>query len=142
MFSAIAFGIALLSNVNRSSDARAIWHELNLRRVASHLAPLRLEPRLCAVAELHARDMAARNYFDHSSPEGIGPFERLDRAGWRYRYAGENLALAVDVPGAEDELYGSPEHRANMLEPHYSRVGIAVIRTAAGDELFVELFSD
>jgi len=142
MVSAIAFGIALLSGVDGSSDARALWHELNLRRIASHLAPLRLEPRLCAVAESHARDMAARKYFDHRSPEGVGPFERLDRAGWRYRYAGENLALAVNAPEAAAQLYGSPDHRANMLEPHYSRVGIAAIRTPAGEELVVEDFSD
>jgi uncharacterized protein YkwD len=138
---AFAFTLALAAVDDRPADALALWRDVNAVRAAAGLAPLALEPQLCDVARAHARDMATRNYFDHESPEGVGPFDRLARAGWHYGYAGENIALDADEGRVESDLYASPGHRANMLGPHYRRVGIAAVRTPAG-EIFVEDFSD
>jgi uncharacterized protein YkwD len=66
---------------------------------------------------------------------------RPDGAHIPYGYAGENLALDRDVASAHRALLGSHEHRGNMLEAHYARVGIAAVGSADG-EIFVEDFSD
>lgn len=124
-----------------TSGAAALLAELNQVRATQGLRPLVLDVRLCAVARAHGADMAARTYFEHDSPEGLTPFDRLARAHVRYGYAGENLALAPDLTSAGRLLLASPEHRRNVLEPHFTRVGIAAVDSPRG-ELLVEDFSD
>ena len=141
MLQAFAFAIALYAGTDRSADARAMWRDLNAVRVSAGLTPLAFEPRLCEIARAHAHDMVVRHYFDHQSPDGVGPFDRMARAGWHFGYAGENLAMDTDERGAEAHLLSSPEHRQNMLEPHYVHVGIAAVETDSR-EYFVEVFSD
>ncbi len=126
---------------NRDADVNSMLASLNARRTAQGLAPLQLEPQLCAIAYEHASDMVARSYFDHFTPEGVSPFGRMDRARYHYGYAGENLALDQSATAAELALWGSPEHRRNILEPHYARVGIAAVESRDG-EIIVEDFSD
>lgn len=124
-----------------TTDIETMLVALNEVRAEKGLRPLALDPQLCAIAQSHGSDMALRGYFDHTSPEGVSPFGRLDRAHYTYGYAGENLALDRDATSAHRALLGSTEHRENMLESHYVRVGIAAIHSPAG-EIFVEDFSD
>lgn len=139
----IAFVAAAIAPVyaQREDDAAALFLDLNAARLERGLRPLRLDRRLSAIAQSHARDMAARRYFDHVSPEGVTAVERLQRAHVAYRYAGENLVLVHDVATAGRVLRSSRDHLENMLEPHYARVGIAAVDSIDG-ELFVEDFSD
>jgi len=127
--------------IERDADARAMLDVLNAERASQGLQPLAFDPRLGAVAHAHAVDMAVRGYFGHETPEGEGPFDRLSRARLRYACAGENLALDANVTAASGELWRSTDHRSNILEPHFARVGIAAVRAADG-EIFVEDFSD
>lgn len=132
---------AALTAVDRHADVVAMLTELNQRRASKGLAQLTLDSRLSALAYEHAADMAARAYFDHNTPEGVSPFGRMDRAGYIYSYAGENMALNQNAGAACRALWESPEHRANTLETHYLKVGIAAVRGSRG-EIFVEDFSD
>jgi uncharacterized protein YkwD len=132
---------AVVAYRERTSDAQALLQDINAHRTGSGLAPLTLDPRLCAIAREHAVDMAARSYFGHNSPDGESPFERMDRAHYGYGYAGENLALDQSVEAAAAALWHSPEHRENILEPHYARLGVAAVVSPAG-EIVVEDFSD
>jgi len=127
--------------VERAADAQAMLDVLNAERAGHGLEPLAFDPRLCAIARSHAVDMAVRSYFGHVTPEGAGPFDRLNRAHYRYGFAGENLALDTNVTSASSELWLSSEHRSNILQPRFARVGIAAVRAADG-EIFVEDFSD
>jgi len=127
--------------VERAADAQAMLDVLNAERAGQGLEPLAFDPRLCAIARSHAVDMAVRSYFGHVTPEGAGPFDRLNRAHYRYAFAGENLALDANVTLASSELWRSSEHRSNILQPRFARVGIAAVRAADG-EIFVEDFSD
>jgi uncharacterized protein YkwD len=125
----------------RLQDAQVMLRALNAARAASGVPQLTLDPRLCSIARSHAFDMVERNYFGHVSPDGISPFDRMTRAHYRFGYAGENLALNRTPDAAELALWQSTEHRNNMLEPHYAKVGIAAVPSADG-EIFVEDFSD
>lgn len=135
--------VAAISVDDRGTDRNVskLLSALNAARVATGLRPLVLDSRLCAIARAHGLDMSHRGYFDHVSPEGATPFDRLDRAHFRYGYAGENLALDRDAEAAHRAFTASLPHRRNMLGEHYARVGIAAVESPSGT-LFVEDFSD
>jgi uncharacterized protein YkwD/uncharacterized membrane protein required for colicin V production len=99
---------------------------LNGERRRRGLAPLRPDPELAAVARAHSRDMFARGYFSHTTPDHVDPFDRMRRAHVRFLSAGENLAFAPTLAAAHDGLMKSPGHRANILRPQFGRVGIGI----------------
>jgi uncharacterized protein YkwD len=100
---------------------------LNAERTRRGLRPLHPDPALTQVARAHSRDMLARGYFSHTSPDHADPFDRLRLAHVAFLTAGENLALAPDLQTAHDGLMNSPGHRANILRPQFGRVGIGVL---------------
>lgn len=100
---------------------------LNQERAEAGLPPLQADPALATVARAHSRDMFARGFFSHVTPEGRGPFERMRAGGVRFLTAGENLALAQTLTMAHEGLMESPGHRANILRPAFGRVGIGVL---------------
>jgi len=114
---------------------------MNAVRLSSHLAPLRLDTRLCRIAYEHALDMQRRNYYSHVTPEGLSPFARMARSHFRFGYAGENLAVDQSARVIFHDFWTSNEHRSNMLGAHYVRVGIASIVASVGT-IVVEDFSD
>ena len=100
---------------------------VNRERVANGLQPLAPDPELTEVARAHSADMFARGYFAHDTPEGLTPFDRMQKANVRFLTAGENLALAPTVSIAHSGLMNSPGHRANILRPQFGRVGIGIM---------------
>ena len=110
------------------ADLEADMLELvNRERRAHGLKPLRADPEAAEVARAHSRDMFARGYFSHITPDGADPFERMRRGGLRFRAAGENLAFSRTLPMAHQGLMNSPGHRANILQPHFGRVGVGIV---------------
>ncbi|MBD0375809.1 MAG: CvpA family protein [Flavisolibacter sp.] len=100
---------------------------VNEERRKEGLQPLKADPELAVVARAHSRDMFARSYFSHITPEGKSPFDRMRTAGVRFLTAGENLALAQTLSIAHTGLMNSPGHRANILNKSFGRVGIGVL---------------
>jgi uncharacterized protein YkwD len=129
--------------VTVDSDAEArMLQMVNKERVSRKLAPLVMDQRLRAVARAHSRDMFARGYFAHESPDGKSPFDRMHAAGITYRLAGENLALAPTVEVAHDGLMHSPGHRKNILTPEFRRVGIGAVRGGIHGTMFSQEFTN
>src|SRR6266705_255129 len=100
---------------------------VNRERVAAGLQPLAPDAELAQVARQHSADMFARGYFAHVAPQGRDPFERMREATVRFLAAGENLALAPTLQIAHTGLMNSPEHRANILQRDFGRVGIGIM---------------
>ncbi|HEU0300991.1 MAG TPA: CAP domain-containing protein, partial [Longimicrobium sp.] len=78
-------------------------------------------------AQGHSLDMARRNYFNHTSPEGLGPADRLRAHGVDYRAMGENIAQHPGTP--REVLAGwlaSPGHRQNLERCGYTHHGIGL----------------
>jgi uncharacterized protein YkwD len=132
---------AATQSVERAQDARAMLAALNAERAENGLAALSFDARLCDIARSHARDMVRRRYFGHVDPDGVDPFGRMRRSHYPFGFAGENIALDAGVDAADRALFASLEHRANILQPHFNRVGIAAVSSTNG-EVFVEDFSD
>lgn len=108
---------------------------INTERAQHGELPLQANRRLEAAAESHGREMIAVNYFDHISPSGITPVDRVREAGYipnsEVGYVvGENLAwgtLSLSTPEAIVNAWiASPEHLANILESKYRDTGIDV----------------
>jgi uncharacterized protein YkwD len=88
------------SNLAQISDA--VFCLTNQIRTSYGLPAFRRDARLDTAARLHSEDMAARNFFAHVNPDGLGPTERVNAQGYPGG-AGENIAV------------GYPTARAVML---------------------------
>lgn len=110
-----------------STDDVALIEAMNRERTSRGLSPLHVNQVLCAAAADRVRDMFAKHYFNHVSPDGIDPFTWAIRRGYDYRNLGENLAIgyrrAADVV---DGWMHSPGHRRNLLGTKYDEVGVAI----------------
>jgi hypothetical protein len=99
----------------------------NQDRYDNGLPPLRLDNELMQAAAGKAEDMFTNDYWAHISPSGVTPWDFIKNAGYSYLYAGENLARGyTSADSVVNAWMNSPEHRANMLSPHYADVGFAV----------------
>lgn len=105
---------------------------VNDERLDGGLVLLAANPVLSQVAADYARDMAEGGFFGHVDPTGRTVVDRVDEAGVPYRVVGENLALAATLGVAHDGLMASEGHRANILGPSWSEIGIGVIEGPRG----------
>ena len=113
--------------VRRGLSAEALVEAMNRERAAAGLAPLRLNAKLSAAADDRMRDMFAKHYFDHVSPDGLDPFSWVDRRGYDYKEVGENLAVGYKT--ATSVVTGwmhSEHHRENVLGRDFEEIGIAI----------------
>ena len=124
----VALPFVVTDTVPRPDLEAAMLALINQERAkAGNLRVLVADPETLEVSRNHSRDMFARSYFAHVSPEGRSPFDRLRAAKIGYRAAGENLALARTLDMAHTGLMNSPGHRANILNPAFGRVGIGIV---------------
>jgi uncharacterized protein YkwD len=106
-----------------SSSEASLLQSMNSVRSSYHLTPLRLDVRLLRAARGHSADMMQRQYFAHGAVAG-----RALAQGARGPVFGEDLAWGTGV-GAQwvvGRWLASPAHRAVLLRPGFSRVGIGI----------------
>ena len=109
---------------------RALLREVNQVRRAHGLPALRPSRRLQRSADYHCWDMLTANFFAHASSNGTS-FERRVSRYTRKRRIGENLAYVPSRNGRHAATQvvqmwlNSPVHRAALLSPEFSRVGLA-----------------
>jgi uncharacterized protein YkwD len=123
-----------------------VLRQLNAIRADHGLGALRPSLRLNAAAAQHSREMAADGYFDHNSFDGTSFSTRISHwyptAGYRRWSVGENLLWSsptVDPGGALDLWMGSPEHRANILNPRWREIGIGAVHSTTAGGTFKHL---
>jgi len=121
---------------------KAMVAMVNSERKKAGLLPVTADIGLTEVGRAHSQDMFARGYFSHYTPEGESPFDRMDKAAIVYTYAGENLALAPSTDLAMQGLMNSPGHRANILNPHFNKIGVGVIDGGIYGMMFSQEFTD
>ena len=100
---------------------------VNEQRAKAGCAALTGDPRLAAAARGHSADMAARGYFDHSTPEGVDPGTRITRAGYAWSAYGENIAMGQpDAASVMTAWMNSSGHRANILNCGFRDLGVGL----------------
>ena len=101
----------------------------NKDRGQNEIAPLVSNLLLEQAAMLKAQDMAENGYFAHTSPSGATPWYWLQKVGYAYSGAGENLAVNFsDSADIENAWMNSPAHRQNILDNRFSEIGIATAK--------------
>jgi uncharacterized protein YkwD len=113
----------------------AMLARVNAERAAAGRPPLALDPRLNEAAQRHAEDMLRRSYYNHASPEGTTPGDRVRKSGYTPHLVAENIARGPYTAGeAMDNWMQSREHRGNLLQPALRDlgVGVAVGRNSVG----------
>jgi uncharacterized protein YkwD len=79
----------------------------------------------------HAADMAARNYFSHTSKDGRTMEDRIVLAGYTFKgfksfAIGENIAQGqLSIAEVMQGWIKSPGHCKNLMNPSFREVGVA-----------------
>jgi hypothetical protein len=127
----LALGVLLLTpasaNLSTITEGRII-QLTNQERQKAGAEPLVANSRLNQAAAQKGQHMLEEDYFAHISPSGVTPWFWIDKTGYAYKLAGENLA--IDFFEAEDVVrawMNSPSHKENMLHTDYTETGVAVV---------------
>lgn len=121
-------------------DEQQMIDMINQERIAAGVAPLKVDLRLVSVGEAKANDMKANNYFSHTSPTYGSPWAMMQQVGLTVGWAGENIAGNDSVSGAMSALMGDPAHKANILDPRFTDVGVGIAYGSAYGNLYVQEF--
>ncbi|MHB1118056.1 MAG: CAP domain-containing protein [Minisyncoccota bacterium] len=120
-------GEGLLVSTKLSNSA-VIKYTNSARALNGALPALAENELLGRDAQIKLNDMFTKQYFEHESPTGVGPSDIAKTVGYEFILVGENLALG-DFENDEklvEAWMNSPGHRANILNPHYQEIGVAV----------------
>ena len=124
----------------KNSSQNILLNLINSERTSRNLTPLTLSSSLSKVAQDHSLDMSRNKYFSHQSPLGSTPFTRLAQNGIPYSSAGENIAYAPTISEIHQNLMKSQEHRQNILNPGYSKIGIGIVEVNPQKIIVTEMF--
>ncbi|MCX6705116.1 MAG: CAP domain-containing protein, partial [Candidatus Woesebacteria bacterium] len=128
----LVFVMPIITRINIKGGMAAVLPAIlanltNEERQSQNLQILAVSPILNKAAEMKAEDMATKGYFAHTSPEGKTPWYWLEKVGYKYQYAGENLAVnfsdSIDVTNA---WMASPTHKANIVKGNYTEIGTGI----------------
>ena len=122
------------SSENLRQVRSAVLCLLNQQRASRGLRKLRANAKLRRAAERHSRSMNRHDFFDHVSPSGTTPLQRVKAAGYlsgASSYSvGENIAWGEQRLSTPAEIMrawmNSPGHKANILRGSFRHVGIGV----------------
>jgi uncharacterized protein YkwD len=122
---------------------RDVLANVNAFRAAHHLAPLRLNRRLTAAADVQSSAMARLGFFAHRSADGSTVSRRVGRFYGRRGFArwsvGENLVWqspSLDGAGALVIWQHSRRHRRNLLTSRWREIGLSAVHVAAAPGVF------
>ena len=132
---------------NASSAAATLFGLMNGARVNNGLRAVQQNGTLTSLAVWRSNDEVERDYFDHTiKGTGYQVYHWYDLNGLQYRWGGENIGWNNgysdgDSPVAIHEGFmASPGHRANILNPAFTRLGVNVYQ-AAGGTLWTQVFT-
>jgi uncharacterized protein YkwD len=129
-----------------SDVAQALFALLNDSRSDVGAGPLVREEQLDEISVAHSRDMVDNEFVGHESPSTGGAPDRVRRAGLESGLILENIGRGYSATEIHRGLMASPGHRANILNPDVTHVGVGVVVEEEGDrrafvatELFVRM---
>jgi uncharacterized protein YkwD len=118
----------------------ALVREVNVMRKARGLKLLALQAQLNQAARAYAERLAARTFFDHVSPDGDGPTDRAEAAGYDWRRLGETLAAGqTSAKEAAISWRDSPGHAKIIFDPKHKHVGVGFVLRKSKDPKKPEL---
>ena len=121
---------------DEQTEATEVFALTNARRTEAGLPPLVWEPEIQAIAYAHSVTMEASGQLSHLGPDGSNASARMDRAGYAHIRWTENVAWGHGGGAAEvvDAWMRSEFHRANILHPDMTHVGVGVRHNPASTQ--------
>jgi uncharacterized protein YkwD len=88
--------------------------------------PVELDPALVCSARVHSMDMYVRDFWGHTNPDGEEPWDRMEKAGYLWGGAGENIAAGQGTPEAAMEAWmnSTSGHCDNIMSPDWVHIGV------------------
>ncbi|MFJ3176751.1 sigma-70 family RNA polymerase sigma factor [Streptomyces roseus] len=121
------------AEVAPSATASQVIALVNKERAAAGCGPLKEDVQLRDSAQGHSDDMAQRDYFSHSDPDGGDPGARTTAAKYHWSAYGENIARGQQTPASVMASWmNSPGHRANILNCSFKDIGVGVHQGPGG----------
>lgn len=124
---------------DRYSRARIrLLDAVNRDRAGRGVRPVALDSLATVVAQAHADAMAAEGYLSHYQRDGSTPYLRYAEAGgtghvlenvYRWRSSAgtdSGVWVSFDVAEAQSSLIASPGHRATILDPARTHLGVGI----------------
>jgi uncharacterized protein YkwD len=126
------------TRANSSRAEAATFCLVNVQRARHDLRALRPNADLARSAAAHSEDMVSENYFDHVSPAGETPLQRIKASTYLPRRSaylvGENIAVGTMQLATPASIVAgwmrSPDHRANILNPDFRDSGMGIVAKA------------
>jgi len=114
------------TNTVQAQVSSSVLYELhNQERLKSGLTQLSINSDLVESATKKAEVMLELDCWSHYCPSDTTPWVYFDQSGYKYIFAGENLAEGFDNnENVISAWLNSPTHRDNMLKPEFSEIGI------------------
>ena len=115
---------------------------VNIERSKKGLQALKADWEISRVARYKSQDMINKKYFSHTSPRYGSPFKMLETFGIRFSSAGENIAYGQQTPAAVMKSWmNSSGHRANILSPSYTHIGVGLAKSSSGVCYWTQMFT-
>jgi uncharacterized protein YkwD len=115
---------------------------INKEREKAELKPLRPSPLMFKVARAHSANMAKHQELNHVL-DNKNAFQRLKEGGYRYYFAGENIAFGdADFP-LKSVIKGwmdSKLHRENILNSRFVETGLGLATDPKGFTYYTQVF--
>ncbi|MET9095175.1 sigma-70 family RNA polymerase sigma factor [Streptomyces cyaneofuscatus] len=116
-----------------ASEGGQVLQIVNTERAKEGCGPVTSNDLLATAAQRHSADMAAQDYFSHTSLDGRDPGDRITAAGYRWSTYGENIAKGQRTPADVMRAWmDSPGHRANILNCSFKEMGIGKVDSGGG----------
>jgi uncharacterized protein YkwD len=100
---------------------------VNRDRAAAGLGAVTWDAQLADIARAHSRDMADHDFVGHVSPRTGTALDRVHKGGLTPELILENVGRAYSAQEVESGFMASPGHRANVVEPRATKLGVGVV---------------
>jgi uncharacterized protein YkwD len=126
-----------------SSREQTIVDLVNQVRAEAGLAPLQVNSKLVQAAQIHSIDMAQLGRMEHTLSGAALPglVDRIQYVGYGYSSAGENIAFNYpDENSVMTAWMNSTGHRANILNPSFTEIGVGIASDDKGQPYYTQAF--
>jgi uncharacterized protein YkwD len=126
-----------------SAEENEVVRLTNAERAKGGCQPLKHDAQLRKAAFDHSSDMAARNYFSHTSQDGRSFLDRIRGAGFTGGNGwAENIAKGQQTPASVMSAWmNSSGHKANIMNCKYNLIGVGAVKNSGGQILWTQVFA-
>ncbi|WP_219466349.1 CAP domain-containing protein [Nonomuraea rhizosphaerae] len=126
-----------------TSEENEVVRLTNAERAKGGCQPLKHDAQLRKASFDHSADMAAKNYFSHTSQDGRSFLDRIRGAGFTGGNAwAENIAMGQPTPASVVTAWmNSSGHRANIMNCKYNLIGVGAAKNSRGQIYWTQDFA-